>query len=239
MMHNMGHAITSYLGYIKGYEYIWQASFDADIKYIMTRALFESGMALSKKHGADLAEVLEYVEDLNVRFENKLLGDTILRVGRDTKRKLAEGDRLVAAYKTAKECGIVPAHIALGIAAGFLFAHPEDETALETSAYAKENGIAAALEKYSNITDASDVAVNEWGKRRLAYPINYVTEGYYVLVSYKSEPAFPAELDRVFGITEGVLRYMTTTKCEKAAKSEKAAPAAAEETVEVAEATEA
>ena len=159
MMHNMGHAVTSYLGFLKGYEYIWEASFDAEIKYIMTRALFESGMALSKKHGADLSEVLEYVEDLNVRFENKLLGDTILRVGRDTKRKLGEGDRLVAAYKTAKECGIVPAHIALGIAAGFLFAHPGDETALETSAYAKENGIAAALEKYSNITDASDVAV--------------------------------------------------------------------------------
>ncbi len=159
MMHNMGHAVTSYLGYLKGYEYIWEASFDAEIKYIMTRALFESGMALSKKHGADLSEVLEYVEDLNVRFENKLLGDTILRVGRDTKRKLAEGDRLVAAYKTAKECGIVPAHIALGIAAGFLFAHPGDETALETSAFAKENGIAAALEKYSNITDAADVAV--------------------------------------------------------------------------------
>jgi len=58
-----------------------------------------------------------------------------------------------------------------------------------------------------------------------------------VLVDYKSEPSFPAELDRVFGITEGVLRYMTTTKCEKAAKADAAAQAA--ETVEVAEATEA
>ncbi len=101
----------------------------------------------------------------------------------------------------------------------------------------------ALVEKFVALINenASDVNVNEWGKRRFAYPINYVTEGYYVLVDYKSETSFPTELDRVFGITEGVLRYMTTTKCEKAAKSDavvaEEAPAA-EETAEVAEATE-
>ena len=94
-------------------------------------------------------------------------------------------------------------------------------------------------DKFVNLinANASDVTVNEWGKRRLAYPINYVTEGYYVLVSYKSEPSFPLELERVLGITEGVLRYMTTTKIEKAAKAEEVveAPAATAE-VEVTEA---
>ena len=100
----------------------------------------------------------------------------------------------------------------------------------------------ALVEKFVTLINenATDVTVKEWGKRRLAYAINYITEGYYVLATFKSEPSFPAELDRVFGITEGVLRYMTTTKCEEAAKSEEAAPeVAAEETVEVAEATEA
>ena len=92
-------------------------------------------------------------------------------------------------------------------------------------------------DKFVNLINANstDVTVNEWGKRRLAYPINYVTEGYYVLVSYKSEPSFPIELDRVFGITEGVLRYMTTTKIEKAAKAEEvveAPEATADEAVE-------
>ena len=106
-----------------------------------------------------------------------------------------------------------------------------------------EEDTKALVEKFVSLINenASDVTVNEWGKRRFAYPINYVTEGYYVLATYKSEPSFPAELDRVFGITEGVLRYMTTTKCEGAADSKEAeaeAPAA-EETVEVAEATEA
>ena len=115
------------------------------------------------------------------------------------------------------------------------------ETLFAVSGNLAEDDAKALVEKFVTLINenASDVTVNEWGKRRLAYPINYVTEGYYVLVSYKSEPSFPAELDRVFGITEGVLRYMTTVKCEKAAKSKDAAPAAAEETVEVAEATEA
>ena len=77
--------------------------------------------------------------------------------------------------------------------------------------------------------NATDVTVNEWGKRRLAQPINYITEGYYVLVNFKSEPDFPRELARVFGITEGIIRYMTV------AKEVKAAPAVAEEVVSVEE----
>ena len=113
------------------------------------------------------------------------------------------------------------------------------ETLFAVNATLAEDDVKALVEKFVALINenATDVNVNEWGKRRFAYPINYVTEGYYVLVDYKSEPSFPIELDRVFGITEGVMRYMTTTKCEKAAKA--AAPVAAEETVEVAEATEA
>ena len=48
--------------------------------------------------------------------------------------------------------------------------------------------------------------VNEWGKRKLAYPINDYTEGYYVVVKFSSAPAFPAELSRIYNITDGVLR---------------------------------
>ena len=96
-------------------------------------------------------------------------------------------------------------------------------------------------DKFVNLINANstDVTVNEWGKRRLAYPINYITEGYYVLVSFKSEPSFPLELERVLGITEGVIRYMTTTKPECAASAPEKAEATEEAPVEVAEATEA
>jgi small subunit ribosomal protein S6 len=113
------------------------------------------------------------------------------------------------------------------------------ETLFTVSGNLAEDDAKAVVEKFVALINenASDVNVNEWGKRRLAYPINYVTEGYYVLVTYKSEPNFPAELDRVFGITEGIIRYMTTTKIEKAEKAEEAVVAPAE-TAEVAEATE-
>ena len=104
------------------------------------------------------------------------------------------------------------------------------ETLFTVSGNLVEEDAKSVIEKFVTLINenGSDVDVNEWGKRRLAYPINYVTEGYYVLVSYKSEPSFPLELERVLGITEGVLRYMTTTKIEKAAKAEEVAPAATE-----------
>lgn len=114
------------------------------------------------------------------------------------------------------------------------------ETLFVVNGTFSEEDTKANVEKFVNLINenATDVDVNEWGKRRLAYPINYVTEGYYVLVSYKSEPSFPIELDRVFGITEGVIRYMTTTKIEKAAKAEEVveAPEAPVEAEEVTEA---
>ena len=114
------------------------------------------------------------------------------------------------------------------------------ETLFAVSGNLVEDDAKAVIEKFVNLINdnGSDVEVNEWGKRRLAYPINYITEGYYVLVSYKSEPSFPLELERVFGITEGVLRYMTIAKCEKAAKAE-AVVETVEAPAEVVETTEA
>ena len=115
------------------------------------------------------------------------------------------------------------------------------ETLFAVNGTLSEEDTKALVEKFVALINenASDVSVNEWGKRRFAYPINYITEGYYVLVSYKSEPTFPAELDRVFGITEGVLRYMTTTKVEKACKAEAPVAEAAEASEATDEATEA
>ena len=111
------------------------------------------------------------------------------------------------------------------------------ETLFAVNATLPEEECKALVEKFVNLIseNASDVDVNEWGKRKFAYPINYVNEGYYVLVNYKSNAAFPAELDRVFGITEGVLRFMTTTACEKKAAAKSEVAAAAEESVQVAE----
>ena len=68
------------------------------------------------------------------------------------------------------------------------------------------------MEKFKAMVEAEGTLSNidEWGKRRLAYPINDLTEGYYVLMNMETNPAFPAELERVMKITEGVMRVLTT-----------------------------
>ena len=75
-----------------------------------------------------------------------------------------------------------------------------------------EEGIAALVEKFKAMVEAEGTLTNidERGKRRLAYPINDMTEGYYVLMNFETNPAFPAELERVMKITEGVMRSLTT-----------------------------
>ena len=72
-----------------------------------------------------------------------------------------------------------------------------------------EEATKATVEKFVGIITANAetvVEVAEWGKRRLAYPINDKPEGYYVVVTFKAAPEFPAELERLFNIDESILR---------------------------------
>ena len=73
-----------------------------------------------------------------------------------------------------------------------------------------EEGIAALVEKFKAMVEAVGTLSNidEWGKRRLAYLITDLAEGYYVLMNFESKPKFPAELERVMKITDGILRCL-------------------------------
>ncbi len=88
------------------------------------------------------------------------------------------------------------------------------EVVMVFSVQQSEEATAALVEKFKTMIaeHATDVTVDEWGKRRLAYLINKEAEGYYVLVSFTADTEFPAELDRVLGITDGVLRSMIIKK---------------------------
>ena len=79
-----------------------------------------------------------------------------------------------------------------------------------------EEAIAAMIEKFKALveTQGTVAAIDDWGKRRLAYPINDLNEGHYVLMTFTSAPELPAELDRVLKITEGVIRSMIICKDE-------------------------
>ena len=77
-----------------------------------------------------------------------------------------------------------------------------------------EEAATALVEKFKKLIEenATIDSVDEWGKRRLAYEIDYQNEGYYILIHFTSAPEFPAELDRVYKITEGVLRTLIVKK---------------------------
>ena len=79
-----------------------------------------------------------------------------------------------------------------------------------------EEDIAALIAKFKGVVEADGTVteVDEWGKRRLAYPINDLMEGYYVLMTFTAAAAIPAELDRVFRITDGVMRSLIVCKDE-------------------------
>lgn len=82
------------------------------------------------------------------------------------------------------------------------------ETIFVLDAALEEEKLTALSEKFQKLIEANGTieSVDVWGKRRLAYPINYKTEGYYTLVKFTAKPEFPKELERIYGITEGVLR---------------------------------
>lgn len=88
------------------------------------------------------------------------------------------------------------------------------ETVFILSTKLGEEGITSAVQKFKDLIAANGSIdnVDEWGKRRLAYPINKEEEGYYTLIAFTSSPEFTAELDRIYNITDGVLRSLIVKK---------------------------
>ena len=88
------------------------------------------------------------------------------------------------------------------------------ETVVVISMKLGDEGVAAMVQKFKDLIEkhATLDGVDEWGKRRLAYMINKETEGYYVLFNFTSDAEFPAELDRIYKITDGILRSLIVKK---------------------------
>lgn len=115
-IHNMGHATCAYLGGYIGRKYIYQSIEDPEILGIVENAMLESALALSKKYGVELNQLMLHITDLLGRFRNAALKDTCKRVGGDPARKLGAADRLIGAGLLCMEQGIAPAYIAVGAA---------------------------------------------------------------------------------------------------------------------------
>ncbi|GHU66971.1 mannitol-1-phosphate 5-dehydrogenase [Clostridia bacterium] len=146
-VHNMGHAVCAYLGLIAGYEYIFQAIDDAEIRLIAENGMLETARGLAAKYGVDLADLLPHVINLLGRFGNRALKDTCARVGGDPVRKLARGDRLIGASLMCEGQGITPDYVGIGVAAALY------QFLQEAGREQNTENAAAALRELSGVGD--------------------------------------------------------------------------------------
>ena len=88
------------------------------------------------------------------------------------------------------------------------------ETILIFSVANGEEATQTLVEKFKALVEENGTleSIDAWGERKLAYPINDEPNGYYALYNYTSGPEFPAELERIAKITEGVLRCLVVRK---------------------------
>lgn len=150
---NTGHAITAYLGNLKGYKTIEESINDNDIYEVVYHAMVESGDGLVKKYDFDRDAHLKYIDKIIARFKNPYLQDDIKRVGREPIRKLSKGDRLVKPLLNSMSYGISTENLLLGVGAVLYYNNPEDPQSLKLQELIKEKGIKGAVQEVSEISD--------------------------------------------------------------------------------------
>ena len=149
---NTGHAITAYLGKLKGHSTIADSIADEEIYTIVKAAMQESGEGLVAKYGFDHDAHFAYIDKIIGRFRNPHLQDDVTRVGREPLRKLSANDRLIKPTMTAIEHGFATPNLVLGIGAALHYNNPEDPQSVQLQQAISENGVAKALEQFSGIS---------------------------------------------------------------------------------------
>ncbi len=153
--YNTGNATISYLGWLKGYNYLSEAANDPEIAEIADGAYREMGAAMIKTHGFEADEQREYAATSLRKFQDTTIIDPLTRQIRDPLRKLSRNDRLVGAAVFALDAGIQPESVAIGIAAALRYRNPEDPSAVRMADLVDELGIGGALAEIGGIAPDS------------------------------------------------------------------------------------
>lgn len=154
-IHNCGHALLAYAGYLFGCEFGFEALEHPDVNELLQGGLRESIAGIVSAYAADRSWLEAHVDDLLVRFSNSALGDTVLRLGRDPVRKLAPTDRLVGAAQLSMSTGVVPLHLCWGIACAFYFDPADDPSAQRIQGMRHDDGDGAALKSVTGLDPES------------------------------------------------------------------------------------
>jgi mannitol-1-phosphate 5-dehydrogenase len=155
---NAGHAITAYLGYLKGLRTVDASIADEEIASVVRGALHdEAGAALCRKHRFDEKEHGAYIEKIIVRFQNAAVKDDVVRVGRQPLRKLGREDRLVGPARMCAEDGIAVRHLATGIAAALWYENEGDEQSVEMRKAIATKGLDKYVVELTGFEEGGDV----------------------------------------------------------------------------------
>ena len=157
---NTGHAITAYLGRMKGLATIDESIADPAIFAIVKEAMQQSGQALVEKFGFDRDAHFKYIDKIIGRFKNPYLKDDVTRVGREPLRKLSSTDRLVKPMMTAREYGLPCDKLLLGIGAALHYNNPEDPQSVKMQELIAAKGLRQAVSEITSIP-ATDPVIEE------------------------------------------------------------------------------
>jgi mannitol-1-phosphate 5-dehydrogenase len=153
---NTGHAITAYLGFLKGIETIDQSIQDESVRAIVRPAMEESGAALVKKHGFDADEHAKYIDKIETRFKNPYIRDEVIRVGREPLRKLGPADRLIGPANMAAELGLGRDHLLQGAAAAFHYDNANDPQSAELQGRIQAEGVGPVVSDVTGFAKDSE-----------------------------------------------------------------------------------
>lgn len=151
---NTGHAVTAYLGRMKGHTTICQSISDPQIHALVKAAMRESGRGLMARYGFDREAHYAYIDKILGRFTNPYLCDDVTRVGREPLRKLSAGDRLVKPILTARQYGIATPNLMLGIGAALHYDNPEDAQSVEMQRMIAQKGVREAFARIADLPDS-------------------------------------------------------------------------------------
>ena len=147
---NTGHAITAYMGCMKGLKTIDESIADPQIYSLVKAAMQESGLGLVAKHSFDKEAHFKYIDKIIGRFKNPYLKDDVTRVGREPLRKLSASDRLINPTLTAQKAGVATPNLLLGIGAALHYNNAEDAQSVQMQARIAEVGLKAAVAEFAS-----------------------------------------------------------------------------------------
>lgn len=150
---NTGHAITAYLGILKGYKTIKESIEDTDIRKSVLEAMEESGEVLIRRYQFDREKHEKYIQKILSRFENPYLVDEVVRVGREPLRKLSYNDRLIKPLRGTLEYNTKNESLICGIAAALNYRNNEDNQAVELDKRLNTEGFKTVFEDITGLND--------------------------------------------------------------------------------------